>query len=144
MLACHPDAPARSPEGPDDLDRLLQRDLVLARGAVGAAEGGDRLAVATRSETEFEAPTTEQVERGRRLGDHTGAAERQARHIRKYPDPRGVGEQCGDHAERVGQAARVRVVLHAEEVEPLPVGQSGQLADPERPSADGDSWTPKR
>jgi hypothetical protein len=94
----------------------------------GAAHRADRLPKRARAEAELEAPAREHVERGRLLGDHRRAAERQVGDVGEEADPLGAGEQVGDQRPSVEEAPLVWVVLDADQVEPELVRPAGERA----------------
>ena len=128
VLALETDAAAGVgvPERPHQPDRLLQRRDALPRPPPRPAHRLDRVPEGAGAEPELDPAAAQQVERGRRPGQHRRRAQRQVDDVGRQPDPVGAGGDVGEQRPGVEEARLVGVVLVADQVEPGLLGQFGQ------------------
>jgi hypothetical protein len=93
--------------------------------AAGAAHAGDRVGEAARAEAELETAAAEDVDGRGLLGKHRRWPQRQVDHIGEEVDRTGPRGEPGDLGEGIDETGVVRMVLHADVVQPVGVGDGG-------------------
>ncbi len=113
----------------DDVDRFLCGLPSFGRSSSFPAHRLDGLPERSRSQSELEPAARQHVQAGGSLGQHGGWPHGQAGHVGEEPNPAGLPGQPRDQGPRVEVPPLVGMVLDADQVVPLRVGQSGK---PER------------
>src|SRR5438093_8118438 len=117
-LALEADTVLPAPQKADHLDRLLDRRHGLSRRPHRPVVGLDPLPEASRAQAQLQAPVAQDVERRGGLGEHGRRAQRHVRDVGKETDARGPHRDRGQERPGVEEAALIRVVLDADDVEP--------------------------
>ena len=108
--------------GADDPDGLVECLHALARRAPRPAHRGHAVPERARAQPQLEAPAAHQVERRRLLGQQRRVAQRQVGDVGEEAEALRARQQVADQREGVEEAALVRMVLDADQVEPAALG----------------------